>query len=199
MREGEPEYWDSVSRQTSLRNGGLRDNWPKRRKLGEMLMRWDWVGANVLEIGVGCGVTAAMLSLACGRMWEYIGTDVSQEFISQAGHFGLDVVQADILSLPEGRFNRVLALDSLEHVHPDDRDAGYKAIADRMETGALLFINMPYDESSHDMKFDHGIGLEDLVLFEKKGLNLLKYEHYTLKYKTFIRQYAFVVMTKGTQ
>ena len=196
MREGESEYWDSVAKQVSPENGGFRDNWSKRRLLGQFLLKCAWSGQTVLEIGVGCGATAALLSLSCGRNWKYIGTDVSSKFAELARRFDLEIVQTDVLNLPDGDFTRILALDSLEHVHPNDREEGYKNIASRLVSGGLLFINMPLEDSLHEDAFDHGIGLKDIVMLEQNGLRLQRYEHYDIVYFGKSRGYAFVVMTK---
>ena len=196
MREGEPQYWDSVADKVAPENGGFRDNWSKRRLLGQFLLKCSWSGQNVLEIGVGCAATAALLALSCGRMWKYIGTDVSTKFAELARRFDLEIVQTDVLNLPQGEFTRILALDSLEHVHPSDREEGYKAIASRLAAGGLLFINMPLEGSLHEEAFDHGIGVSDIVHLESYGLRLQRYERYELVYLGQHRGYAFVVMTK---
>ena len=196
MREGEQEYWDGVADQVVRPDGGIYDNWLKRRFIGQFLLKCEWTGQKVLEIGVGCGASAALLSFSCGNQWSYIGTDVSLKFAKAAGRFGLKVIQADVLSLPEGEFTRIVALDSLEHVHPLDRDKGYEEIAKRLAKGGLLLINLPVDVSSHDEKFDHGIGLQDLLSLEEKGLILQKYERYSIHYEKYLRNYAFAVMTR---
>jgi len=195
MREGEPAYWDSVAEKVSHRSG-FYDNWSKRRLLGQWLLKCGWGNQKVLEIGVGAGATAALLALSCGNRWDYIGTDVSPKFIMIARQFGLNVIQADVLHLPEGEFTRILALDSLEHVHPDDREEGYKNVASRLAKDGLLFINMPHNRSLHDDQFDHGIELGDLVRLEGFGLRLHKYEYYEVAYLDCLRGYGFVVMTK---
>lgn len=196
MRQAESAYWDDVA--DSVESGeGFLDNWLKRRIIGQLLLKADWMQQTVLEIGVGCGATAALLALSCGNMWSYTGTDVSEKFGGLAKkNFGLNVVKADVLSLPEGKFSRILALDSLEHVRPEDREEGYKAIVSRMAPGALLFINMPISRSIHEAEFDHGIDLGDLKRLEANGLTLTKYDRYDIRYGNYVRAYGFVVMTK---
>ena len=196
MREGEPEYWDGIAEKMAPKEGAIYDNWLKRRILGQFLLKCEWSGSKVLEIGVGCGATAALLGLACGKQWEYTGTDVSAKFANIASRFALNVIQTDVLNLPEGEFDRIIALDSLEHVHPDDRVRGYCEIAKRLSKGGLLFINMPHDRSLHDLQFDHGIGLKDIMMLEGEGLMLTKYDHYEIQYQNYRRGYDFVVMTK---
>ena len=196
MRPAESEYWDSIAAKVSPDESGFRDNWSKRRLLGQFLLKCSWSGQRVLEIGVGCAATAALLALSCGRNWDYIGTDVSAKFIEVARRFGFQVVQTDVLNLPEGKFTRILALDSLEHVHPDDRKAGYANIASRLVDGGLLFINMPLAESLHKDEFDHGIGVADIVRLESFGLYLNRYERYEMMSFGQYKAYAFVVMGK---
>jgi SAM-dependent methyltransferase len=195
MRATEVSYWDSVAEQTAGETS-VYDNWLKRQLLGQFLLKCQWSGQKVLEIGVGNGVTAAMLALACGRAWEYIGTEMSPKFIKAVEKFRLNVVHADVLSLPEGSFTRIIALDSLEHVRLEDRPAGYSAIAERLAPGGLLFINMPRNESRHIDEFDHGIGISDLAMLEERGLTLRKYDQYKISYPDHVREYAFAVLTK---
>lgn len=195
MRQTEVSYWDSVAH--AVAKNGLTDNWLKRQLINQFLLKCNWVGERVLEIGVGCGVSAATLQLSCGGSWKYVGTELSPAFaeIAKEG-FGLHVVQGDVLSLPEGKFTRIIALDSLEHVRPEDRKEGYANIAKRLEASGLLFINMPCDRSLHEAEFDHGIDLTDLVELENAGLHLKKYDFYEIQYKAYKRQYAFAVMGK---
>jgi SAM-dependent methyltransferase len=195
MRQTEIDYWDGVAAQTTG-DDSVVDNWLKRQVLGQFLLKCQWSGQKVLEIGIGNGVSAAMLALACGRQWEYIGTDMSPTFIKAVQKFRLEAMQADVLSLPPGPFTRIIALDSLEHVRPEDRPAGYTAIAERLAEGGLLFINMPLNRSLHKEEFDHGIDLKDLAMLEDRGLILRKYDKYDIQYAKYRRDYAFVVMTK---
>jgi SAM-dependent methyltransferase len=196
MRPAEIAYWEDVAK-SSGDGSFIYDNWLKRQLLGQFLLKCVWTGQKVLEIGVGNGVTAAMLALSCGRMWEYTGTDLSSKWAEVAKkQFKLNVVQADVLSLPDGSFTRILALDSLEHVRPEDRPQGYKEIAKRLSKDGLLFINMPMNESLHQDEFDHGIGLADLVMLEKDGLTLVEYKRFDIQYGNGKRTYAFVVLTK---
>jgi SAM-dependent methyltransferase len=195
MRQSEAAYWDGVA-DAVIEGGGIRDNWLKRQLLGQFLLKCNWTSEKVLEIGVGCGASALMLQMACGNTWKYVGTDLSPKFVSMGKEMGLNVVQADVLGLPEGQFTRIIALDSLEHVRPEDRFEGYKNIAARLVKGGLLFINMPYARSLHEDEFDHGIDLSDLVALEQAGLFLQKYDYYEIQYQNYRRGYAFAVMGK---
>ena len=196
MRQAEADYWDTVAEATTP-DGAVYDNWLKRQMLAQFLLKCQWSGQKVLEIGVGNGVSAATLALSCGRMWEYIGTDLSPKFVTSASErFRLNVVQADVLSLPKGEFTRILALDSLEHVRLEDRPQGYKEIAGRLSKGGLMFINMPRNRSLHKDEFDHGISIRDLVMLEDEGLTLHEYKQYDIQYAKYRRDYAFAVLKK---
>jgi SAM-dependent methyltransferase len=195
MRQTEIDYWDKVARDRIVADG-VNDNWLKRQALMAFFCKYNWMKQTVLEIGTGAGISAAMLKLGCGGMWKYIGTDISPEFCKAAGQWKLDVVQADVLSLPEGKFSRILALDSLEHVRPEDRQKGYDNIVERMDDGAIMFINIPPKESLHEDEFDHGFDLHDLWELEKRGLTLQKYDTYVLHYKSDRRQYAMAILSK---
>lgn len=196
MRMDEVKYWDGVA-SSITKDGAVRDNWLKRQFIGQFLLKCNWCGERVLEIGTGCGASAAMVGVACGRTWDYTGTELSPLFGSIAReNFGLNVIQADVLSLPEGPFTRIIALDSLEHVRRDDREQGYRNIAERLAPGGLLLINMPCHRSSHDEDFDHGFDLVDLARLEAEGLRLSKYDRYQIAYGGGRRDYAFVGMVK---
>jgi SAM-dependent methyltransferase len=200
-RERESGYWDSQARMILGEDfQSISDNVHKRPQvIGNLLNACDWVGQKVLEIGVGVGMTASAMRVALMGQWDYLGTDMSQRFVLHAKeHWGLEVVRTDILNLPDGPFTRVMALDTLEHVNPADRDGGYKEIARVTASGGLLLINMPLDEaqhSHHDSEFDHPFALADLDRIEQQGFQLKSYQRY---YTTGSqpRPIAFVVMER---
>jgi hypothetical protein len=90
----------------------------------------------------------------------------------------------------------VLALDSLEHVRAEDRPVGYDNIADRMEDGAIMFINIPLNESQHEGEFDHEFDLTDLQELQRRGLKLQKYDTYQCHYRNHSREYAMAILSK---
>lgn len=201
MRPAEVDYWDTMAKERVFSDGGVLDNPVKRVPMMKHMLAYSWAGHKVLEIGVGAGITAAALRfLTVGKM-DYLGTDLSPTFCANAERFGLKAVQADVTKLPgaDGVYTRVIALDSLEHVRPEDREPGYREISRVMAKGGRLFINIPLNESLHEMEFDHGFGLKDLVRLESNGLQL---EHYNT-YKTVhlldekqTKEYAMAVMRK---
>lgn len=196
MRVQESEYWDKQAKDR-LAGKRVSDNWLKRQAMMAFFCKHSWLRQTVLEIGVGAGISAAMLKLSCGGMWKYIGTDVSEEFCKAARErWQLNVVQADVLSLPEGEFTRILALDSLEHVNPEDREQGYENIVSRLARRGVMFINIPLSSSNHNEQFDYGFDLTDLQILQDKGLSLENYDTYTLGFLGGIRRYAMAVLTK---
>lgn len=197
MRQSEIDYWDGVCRERIV-DGAINDNWLKRMVMTSHFAKYNWMHERVLEIGVGAGISAAILKIACGGAWDYTGTDLSTEYAKAADQWKLKVVQADVLSLPVGPFTRVLALDSLEHVRQEDRPQGYDCIVARMEEGAIMFINIPLTQSQHQDEYDHGFGLNDLHELEKRGMSLEKYETYICDYPKIKlrRHYAMAVLSK---
>ena len=175
MRPAECAYWDKESTNN-------RDNVWKRKVIAHKILEHEWVNHRVLEIGVGMATIAAALKVIHIGNMKYIGTDVSANYCKKAiESFALNVVQADVLSLPkvDGGFTRVIALDSLEHVRPEDREEGYKAIGERMSDDALMLINMPLNVSYHEPEFDHPFDFEDITaLCNLADLEMTKYEKY---------------------
>lgn len=197
MRQTEIDYWDNVASARMLSGGGVYDNWLKRMAMMAFFAKYNWMHERVLEIGTGAGMSASMLKLGVGGIWSYTGTDVSPEFCRKTKEqWSLNVVNADVLSLPEGKFTRVLALDSLEHVRKEDRPKGYDNIVERMDDGAILFINIPLSESQHENDFDHGFDLTDLHELQKRGLTLHKYDTYACHFKDHDRHYAMAILSK---
>lgn len=184
-------------------DAGWSDNtWKRHRLVGRLLSRFSWVKQRVLEIGIGSNITAIAMHVALLGEWYWTGTDMSPEFARQANERdGLRAVVADVTDLPgdDGEYSRVLALDSLEHVHPDDREQGYAEIARVTAQGGFLVINMPLQEdlfSQHVQEFDHRMDLNDLDRLEKAGFFLQSYEVYTTLDCPEPRPYAFVVMER---
>lgn len=196
-RPKEIEYWNRVS-QVTVRDGALRaDNVWKRPHQIRRLLEYSWQDQVVLEIGTGNGVVAAALQISCETLWKYIGTELSEHFRAFAkAAFQLQTIEADVTELPAGPFTRIIALDSLEHVHPDMREDGYARIAAVAATDALLFIHYSHSQSYHDTNFDHPFGLNDIVRLEQMGFALQRYERYVCGHPNGDLDYSFVVMKK---
>jgi ubiquinone/menaquinone biosynthesis C-methylase UbiE len=180
MRQTEVDYWETMATQRIFADGGILDNPVKRVPMLKHMLAYSWAGHKVLEIGIGAGLTAAALYFLTAGTMKYLGTDLSKAFCDNAARFGLNAVQADVTKLPgkDGEYTRIVALDSLEHVRPEDREAGYREIERVMAQDGRLFINIPLSESNHVTEFDHGFGLSDLLALEKVGLKLEQYNHY---------------------
>jgi SAM-dependent methyltransferase len=159
VRPEESAYWDYVA--TEVKGHGkndLNDNIWKRCEILSRILSHRPIGAKVLEIGVGQGLGAAVFNLITLGHNQYIGTDVSAEFCNfVTKRWKLPVVQTDIKNLPDGPFDMVWAFDTLEHVRPEDRKAGYAEIGRVLAHDGIVLINMPLDESGHDSKFDWGM------------------------------------------
>lgn len=201
MRQAEVDYWETMATQRIFRGGGIMDNPIKRVPMLKHMLGYSWAGHKVLEIGIGAGLTAAALYFLTAGTMKYLGTDLSKAFCENAARFGLNAVQADVTKLPgeDGTYTRVIALDSLEHVRPEDREAGYREISRVMAPTGRLFINIPLSESNHVDEFDHGFGLVDLLGLETAGLKLESYNYYKTAHptdETKTREYAMAVMKK---
>ncbi len=196
MRPEEVAYWDKVAE-------GRKDNVWKRRAIAERIFKHTWVQERVLEIGAGFATIAAAIKVVHVGNLKYIGTDVSSIFCKKTKEMlQLNMVQADVLSLPtvEGGFTRVLALDSLEHVRPDDREAGYKAIGERLADNALMLINMPLNPSLHDEQFDHPFDFSDITaLCNLADLEMTKYEKYGVDVPMGRLYYGWVELRRGDE
>jgi cyclopropane fatty-acyl-phospholipid synthase-like methyltransferase len=193
----EVEYWDQVAEKVVSADSILADNTWKRPHQLHRLLKYDWQGQKVLEIGVGNGIVAGALQISCQVHWDYIGTELSpkfRQFVMNAFH--LETIEADVRELPDGPFTRIIALDSLEHVRPEHRERGYARMAAVAKKDCLLFIHLSHEKSYHNKEFDHPFGLEDLVNLEKVGFSLQSYERYICKHKNGPMSYAFVEMKR---
>jgi 2-polyprenyl-3-methyl-5-hydroxy-6-metoxy-1,4-benzoquinol methylase len=201
MRELESLYWDEQAEKRTVK--AISDNIWKRAAIAHRLYAFDWFERRILEIGVGFGSIAATLRLIYLDHINYIGTDVSPIFCKKSREFfNLDVVNTDVTNLPEteGGFNRVIALDTLEHVHPDDRNAGYQCINKVMAEDATMFINMPFTETQHDLDFDHPLMLSDINrLCDLANLEMVTFERYTvyIPNRDEHRPYGWIVLKRG--
>jgi SAM-dependent methyltransferase len=191
----EMEYWDGIAHR--VMGNGFTDNIWKRLPQISRLGKYEWVNEKVLEIGHGNGAIAAALQMLLLGNWHYTGTEVSSAFSKWAKEgMRLNSVQADVTELPGSGYTRIIAFDSLEHVRPEDREAGYKRMAEVAAEGCLLFLHYSYSTSHHDKQFDHPFGLEDLVRLEGVGFALRTYERYECQLPQEVMKYAFAVLQK---
>lgn len=189
-------YWESIANK-SISGRHIVDNSWKRPHQIERLLKYNWMDEKVLEIGVGNGVVAGVMRFIIGGHWDYLGTDLSPSFLEHAAkRFLLNTTQADVTELPGEEYTRIIAFDSLEHVRPEHRSAGYRRIYEVAAKDALLFVHYSYGKSYHDTEFDHPFGLTDIVELEKAGFSLQAYDRYVCQHRTGPIEYAFLVMKK---
>lgn len=180
-KERESDYWQGVAKSV-FENGHIKANIHKvEQVVARILDKVTMIDQDVLEVGIGCGLVAGVINMFTLGNWRYIGTDMAPSFVEHAEkHFHLKAVQADVTSLPgaDGQYTRVLCLDSLEHVHPEDRERGYAEIARVTKKNGILLINMPLWEGFHDREFDHPFGPKDFSMLKDAGFELISYEAY---------------------
>ncbi len=159
MRQSEKDYWDQVAVEVKGKNSGeLTDNIWKRAEIIRRILKHRPVDARILEIGVGQGLTAAVLNLALLGNMKYIATDVSPAFCQfVSDKWKIPVVNTDILALPDGPFDMIWAFDTLEHVRHEDRAAGYAEINRVLADTGVILLNLPLSESAHVDEFEWGI------------------------------------------
>jgi len=179
VRPEEAAYWD-------LQAANLCDNIWKRQWIARHLLELPLIGKRILEIGVGPGNTfGAINTIFLGNI-KYMGTDVSPKYCEFAkSAWGLTVKNADIREIPadDDAFDYVVALDSLEHVRPEDRPQGYREIDRvlRKDKGKIV-INMPLTVSEHDQQFDHGFNERDFLdLLTRLNMQCEEFRRYRMK------------------
>jgi len=200
MRASESAYWDRCCEKKNP-SGAIVENFEKQAAIASRLLRETWIGQTALEIGVGNGIAQAAVRILYGALMDYAATDVSKAFCDHAKRrFGIRVYHTDICHLPDSPdgFSRVLALDTFEHVHPDDREAGWAELARVMAPQCRLFINISLDASAHDEEFDHPFGLRDLAdIGEACRMRMDTFEKYKITLKNVgEREYAWVVLER---
>ena len=184
MRAEESRYWDHVATVVKGRGvNGITDNIWKRCEIVSRILAHRPVNARVLEIGAGQGLSPAVVNLVTLGNFHYTGTDVSAEFCAfVARRWRLDVVQTDILKLPDGPFDMIWAFDSLEHVRPEERQAGYAEMSRVLGPRGMILLNVPLDESGHVEEFDWGMKEREVFdIAEATGTVVYKYETYDIE------------------
>lgn len=197
LRAREIEYWGSVARDSKLKNG-FQDNIWKRQALIRRLLDYNWISETTLEIGVGGGLTMACINLlTLGRM-SYLGTDLAPEFCEYvSARWKLQMAMCDVRNIPaeSEQFSRIVAFDTFEHVRPEDRDAGYAEIKRLLAPEGLVILNIPCNETLHDLEFDHGFtGTDADRLCEVAGLKIIRWEPYEVTTPGGRIEYIFAVM-----
>lgn len=177
----------------------MMDNIWKRQHVVARLLGADLIGHRILEIGCGACTSISAVSVALLGVFKYIGTDVSEKFCKYGRKLGRNVVHTDILVLPsiDGGFTRVMALDTLEHINPADRKAGYMELNRVMSEHCKILINMPIEETLHDLHFDHPFGLNDILeIGTLTNTTLTKYDPYVAVLPKQTRRYVWVELER---
>ena len=196
MRQAESDYWDQEAKDRIFDGKNISENVYKRQEIVRLLLESDFIDQRALEIGVGTGVSMAAVRIAIVGRMQYMCTDVSKtfcDFVEKTWAFA--ACHTDILNLPEieGGFTRVVCLDSLEHVNPLDRVEGYKEISRVMAEHGKVLINMPVEETQHNLEFDHPFSVQDIrILADTIGGVITRYEPYT----TRVARYVWVEVTR---
>lgn len=197
--ERESAYWQDVA-SVIFADGQFKANIYKvEQVVARILRHTSLIKQNVLEVGIGCGLVAGTLNMMTLGHWKYTGTDMAPMFVERAKEqFRLNVVQTDVTHLPgeDGSYTVILCLDSLEHVHPDDREKGYAELARVAAFGCILLINMPLWEGYHSLEFDHPFGPKDFAMLKVAGFELKNYEAYQVPNNGKARPSGFVVMER---
>ncbi len=197
MRKTESDYWDKVAIEVKGNGAGeLTDNIWKRCEIIRRILKHRPANARILEIGVGQGLTAAVINLALLGNMKYVATDVSPafcQFVSEKWH--IPVVHTDILKLPDGPFDMIWAFDTLEHVRHEDRAAGYAEINRVLAENGIILLNLPLSESEHVDEFEWGI-TDQSVTDLAKSVNgrISNWEMYAIE--EIGRVYAWVEITR---
>jgi SAM-dependent methyltransferase len=196
VHQEECDYWDNESRVK-----GTKDNVWKRGAILSRILKLDWTNQRVLEIGTGMGTVAAVLKYVFLDNFKYKGTDVSLVYCERSRELlKLNMTHTDILSLPtiEGGFTRVISLDSLEHIRPEERDQGYKNIGDVLAEDATMVINMPMNDSYHNPEFDHEFTAKDITrLGELARMELVSFDIYKVYPFGNPAFYGWAVLQRG--
>ena len=181
MRDSESNYWDKEANGRLSGNGSISDNIWKRQYLVANLLNAGMIDQRILEIGIGTATAIGAIQLAILGKFKYIGTDVSKKFVEHGKKWDLDVRHTDILNLPDinGGFTRVICLDTLEHVKPEDRQAGYQEINRVLAKHSKILLNVPVEETRHNLEFDHHFDIIDILqLAQTCNMSLKKYNPY---------------------
>lgn len=150
-------YFDSTARKawidltSDAKVSGIRATVRAGRdSMREVLLSWlphDLRRTRVLDAGCGTG---ALSVLAARRGAEVVGVDVAGGLVAIArerqpsflGHGRIHWRVGDMLDPAHGRFDHVVAMDSLIHYRPDDIVATLVALAERCDR-SIVFTHAP--------------------------------------------------------
>lgn len=207
IREEHQKYWNKVCNQAIREEGGLIYNFFKLQQILHRLFRFPFWDGKIMEIGCGAGVIGLNLRNVCNV--DYMGIEISDEYIKHCTEFyKLNVQKATVTDIPimPGSVDYVFAFDVLEHIHPDDRYKAYSEIGRILKQDGTMLINNPVAEtkSGHDASIEFGFDLRDLyVLLDLTGLKLTQIERYrivaNLNGGKDVRDYEWMVLQRMTK
>jgi len=117
--------------------------------VGELVEKYTVPGAELFDFGSGaCDKTAIAAAFGCKCTatdnlqddWYRRGDNVNQ-IKAFAGAFGIDFTES-FQAPAEGRFDKVMMNDVLEHIHDSPREI-LNSLVSGLKTGGLLFITVP--------------------------------------------------------
>lgn len=174
------EPWDQSAPKTAAAarifygredNGYLYDliHWnstPLYRKIVEPLR--DMVGNRVLVIGAGLGGEIEALLYDNNNIVDVFELPgILKNFCRQRFNGSVRFLGGNSLMESElGQYDLIVAVDVLEHIHPDEFDATMKAVAGALAPKGILYAHNNFaqtDPGLYPMHFDHGKRFADWI------------------------------------
>jgi len=194
------EYWDSVAENNCpTKTNIICDNWHKRQQIVRHLLKYNFIGKKIIEVGCGIGITAATIRFAAG-MPKYSGFDISQRFCNVAKHIlNLNVKYGEIIDIPAEscEFDCIFLFDVLEHIGVTDRQKAFMEVDRVLKDSAMIFINNPITKSGHPEQFDYGFDENDLAhLCKTTSARIEEVSIIRIKPKNKLYEYQFIVLKR---
>jgi SAM-dependent methyltransferase len=128
----------------------IPDRYELKPMLLEHLVRYEFAllrteGADVLDLGCGCGYGTHMLATRAGR--SAVGVDVSREAIDycrtryREPNLSFEVMDVKALGFPDKRFSAVVCLEVFEHV--ENQEILLKEAFRVLAPGGVLILSTP--------------------------------------------------------
>jgi ubiquinone/menaquinone biosynthesis C-methylase UbiE len=143
------KFWDNEAEKKmfdDMSGVQLKFNPERLRKLLSYLLKYDFSGKRILEIGPRFGLLFYHIRDLYPKI-DWHGIDISGYACEMAKkHLGLNIVNAPLLSIPhqDNSFDSVWMFDVLGHIPPDERYAAYDEIKRVMKPEGLLITNIYY-------------------------------------------------------
>jgi 2-polyprenyl-3-methyl-5-hydroxy-6-metoxy-1,4-benzoquinol methylase len=134
----------------------------------------------ILEIGAGIGSLCISLALNGNRITYYDINEKNREFAQQ--RFADRMLPIEIVESLNGLkdFDIIVAIDTLEHIHPDDLRPLMKEIFSMLTKDGFLYSRSNFgQQNAYPMHYDHATTIKKLA--EEIGFTLLPNGDYTKK------------------